>query len=176
MRYFLAIISILLFTNTFSAHAQANTENFRAYTQPTEQHLVLDKLLGEWKEIIETYGNEGQVNRATGKVVAEQLFGGRFIEMNSTINFNSINYKRRYIIGYDISKKSYFMHIYDNDLNYPQYAGGSFDEATQTFIFTGEIYNAFINAEQEFKIELIFNKNNTCRINRQVRFRCVFRC
>lgn len=84
------------------------------YSEPGDQHKLLQLLVGTWVATSRTFMPSGQVLESVGSAEIKALHGGRYIEERYTNTFMNRPFTGSGLTGYDVRKGRYFNFWTDN--------------------------------------------------------------
>lgn len=105
--------------------------------KPTDQHKVLEALVGKWDERTEVHA--GPVNlHAHSLAESKWILDGRFVQLESaSAPDEDLKGQRMVVFGYDPATSKYTWANYETGSFIATTATGDYDAATKTFTFTG---------------------------------------
>lgn len=131
---------------------------WQEYMTPGPNHAMLAKMVGEWKTEITSWMAPDMPPTVTeGKSVCESIMDGRYFKTKETASFMGMPFEGSSISGYDNATDKFFSFWIDNMGTGVMMTEGTYDEATETFTYTG----SGVGITGEYKVrEIIHNIDN----------------
>lgn len=147
MKNILVLFTVVMFSLSFNfIIAQDESEGmneemmkaWQEYMTPGAMHELLAKSVGEWKTEIKSWMDPNMPPTVTeGYSICESILGGRFFRTKETASFMGMPFEGSALTGYDNATKKFFNYWVDNMSTGGILLEGSYDEATQTFTYSG---------------------------------------
>ncbi len=115
------------------------TMKMMAFATPGPSHKALDVKVGKWSAAVQMFEPGSEPSRSTGTSEIKWAMGGRFLQETFTGEFMGQPFHGEGRIGYDNLKKKYVSSWLDDAGTGIYFSEGSFDAASKTFTFTGEM-------------------------------------
>lgn len=125
--------------------------------KPHEAHRVLERLVGDWNVNIRDNVSEGEVSQTSqGFAQIRMVFGGRYVveEFKGILGTSSYNGKNT--IGFNNATGRYEASWIDSRNTAMLNSKGYFDNASDTFVFVGSIYNPLTKKMERVRSKLVF--------------------
>lgn len=107
---------------------------------PGAEHAMLAKGAGSWTADVSMYMDPAAPPmKSTGMEVSKMSMDGRYMESSFSGDMMGMPFMGRAITGYDKSKKKWFNVWYDNMSTGAMYLEGTWDDATKTTTYEGEM-------------------------------------
>lgn len=107
---------------------------------PGAEHAMLAKSEGKWKaETTMWQGADAKPEKSEMQVVNKMIMGGRYQQSHWTGNWNGMPFEGTSTTGYDKTKKKWISNWLDNWSTAIMNMEGTWDEATKTATYTGQM-------------------------------------
>ena len=138
----IAALTFLLCGSLLSASAQSDAEMkaMMAYATPGDVHKMMAKSVGNWDCQITMWMQPGApptTSSATAKY--EMILGGRYLQATTNGEFSGMPFQGVSVTGYDNSKKKFLNTWIDNMGTGIMYLTGTWDDATKSITYTGNM-------------------------------------
>ncbi len=122
---------------------------------PGSEHEKLKSLAGKWKVTTKSWETEGaKPVEATGTSTFKPILGGRFVEQDYKGKMMGMPYEGTGMMGYNKVSKKYESSWYDTMSTAAMNFEGTFDEATKTYISSGEYECPIKKKSQKMRSEM----------------------
>ena len=145
-KIFLVVASaFLLFTNISFAQEQNQEDAQKAwmeYMTPGWAHELLATHAGEWKTVTTMWMDPSQppqTMEGTSKI--EMIMGGRYLKSTHSGVMMRMPFEGMSLEGYDNAKKEFTSVWIDNFGTGISISNGKYDKATNSIIYTGNVYD-----------------------------------
>jgi hypothetical protein len=116
-------------------------EKAERMSAPTEEHKRLAFLVGDFDQAVEVRAVSNEPLKSHVLATGEWILGERFVRVVcKSAPDEELKGERLLIYGYDTRAAKYTMWTIDTGSTYATSATGTFDPATKTFTFEGEMY------------------------------------
>ena len=103
------------------------------------EHSYLGQFIGEWNQIYQFLpGGKAKPSFGRGEAVVTEIMNGVNIQFHSKVKYELGEVESIMIIGYDDTKKKYFLLTYDSTGERPYTAFGDYDREKNIFTFKGK--------------------------------------
>ena len=122
------------------AEQQAMMDAFQKAAAVGPNHELLQSLTGEWSYAMKAWMNPaGKPEEGKGSSSIRSLMDGRYIQHEHNGTFMGKRYHGIGLIGYDNVTKQFQGHFFENVKTSQLLMQGSYDAASKTFTFRGEM-------------------------------------
>lgn len=154
------IFSFVLFSfwglTSFAQNEETNMDSqmkiWMDYMTPGPMHEMMAKHAGTWKMVSKMWmdpNSEPQVSEGT--VDAEMILGGRYLKMVAKFPFMGMQTEGWSLEAFDNGKKEFINIWIDNMGTGVAISTGKFDEATQSIVYNGKMYDPVTGKDTEYK-------------------------
>lgn len=124
---------------------QAAMADYMKAMMPGPEHKMLEKLVGKYTVATKIFGMPGQPPmESTGKAEVKMVLDGRFAMFEIEGSIMGMPSKEVVVVGYDNYKKVFNHSLYSNLSTATHLASGTYDAATKTITFKGEMDDAAV--------------------------------
>jgi len=141
-RLTIVLPAIFLFFTISSTHAQTSDDMkaMMAYATPGDIHKMMAKSVGDWSCAVTMWMAPGaQPMNSTTEAKNEMILGGRYLHQTNTGSFMGQPFEGISTTGYDNAKKIFVNTWIDNMGTGIMYLTGTWDAASSSIIFTGNM-------------------------------------
>jgi hypothetical protein len=141
-RLTIVLPAIFLFFTISSTHAQSSDDMkaMMAYATPGDTHKMMAKSVGDWSCAVTMWMAPGaQPMNSTTEAKNEMILGGRYLQQTNTGSFMGQPFEGISTTGYDNAKKIFVNTWVDNMGTGIMYLTGTWDAASSSIIFTGNM-------------------------------------
>jgi hypothetical protein len=104
------------------------------------EHKQLDYFVGDWSATTSMFMNpKAPPEKSDGKTHTESLFGGRYVQMHYEGKYQDQTFNGEGLFGFDNIKGKFFNTWFDSGSTGFWLAWGSYDAASKTYTFHGEM-------------------------------------
>ena len=129
---------------------------------PGPQHKMLAEMVGDWEGDITMWMDPSQPpQKSKGTTKYEAIFDGRYIVGHYTGNMMGMPFAGMDITGYDNTKKVFFSSWIDNMGTGMMNLEGTYDDANQTFNYSGEMLDPMGNKMKVREVLTVTDKDHT---------------
>jgi hypothetical protein len=163
-RLTVALLSAALICTTASAIAQsdADMKAMMAYATPGEVHQMLAKTVGNWTADVTMWMQPGAPpTTSKAECTNEMILGGRYLQSKNKGIFFGAPFEGIGIIGYDNAKKAFVTSWIDNMGTGLMYLTGTWDAASKSIVFTGNMVDPVAGGEVKVKQVMKFPDDNS---------------
>ena len=133
----------------------------------TEEHVRLQRLVGEWEVVLRTTLPGGKPQEDQGRVVAAPILGGRYVVANYTLQIQGVKVEAVQIFGFD-ALRSVFTASWRDDLSTwsIETAGPPVAATPDVLVLTGTLIDAKDPTGRPFRqvVDLATEKAVTVRL------------
>jgi len=165
MKKFFSLITIAVVCLCINAKAQddqAAMKKWMDYMTPGDMQKELAKSEGEWEtETTVWMAPNTPPMTSKGTCTNKMIMGGRFLESKHTSTFMNMPFEGVGTYGYDNAKKVFWTTWIDNMGTGMMHLEGTWDDGSQSVIFTGSMVEPTTGADQKIKeTHKIIDDNN----------------
>ena len=132
--------------------AEAMMAAYKKAGAVTENHKILEPFIGEWTTASKVWMDPGAPPiDCTGTASAKSIFDGRFIQSEHRGTFMGEAFVGIATTGYDNLKQKYVSTYIENGSTAITWAEGTYDKATKTFTFAGQMDDPTAGAKVPFR-------------------------
>ena len=113
---------------------------YQRMAEVRQEHKQLDYFVGDWTSSTTMWmDSKTPPQKSAGKVHTQAIFGGRYIEVDMEGAMNDATYHGRGYMGFDNIAGKFFNTWMDDMSTGFWFAYGTYDKATQTYTFHGQM-------------------------------------
>ncbi len=142
----------------FSQSTIEDQKRLMYLTTPNENHELLSKLEGKWKQNYQ-YTRENVQEYGKGYSENTMFFNGRFLEIVNHIDYFKTLTTTMQIIGFDNYEQKYTIYSIDEVGTDSKFAYGFYDEEKNQLVFENE-ESALTPGKTPFRIVITFDREN----------------
>jgi len=156
--FLVVAIFALVIGNVFAQYTIEDQKRLMYLTSPNENHELLKKLEGKWKQNCQ-YTRGERVEFGKGYSENEVMFGSRFLKMTNNIEYFGSVTSTMQIIGFDNIQQKYTIFSIDEIGTDSKFAYGHYDSENKQLIFE-QLEDALSPDKLPFKIVISFDRDN----------------
>jgi hypothetical protein len=140
LTFALLATAMLSFSTSSRAQSDDDMKAMMAYSTPGDIHKMMAKSVGNWTADISMWmAPNTQPMNSTGEMKNEMILGGRYLKGTNTGNFMGMPFEGISTTAYDNSKKIFLNNWIDNMGTGMMNLTGTWDAATNSITFTGNM-------------------------------------
>jgi hypothetical protein len=155
----LTLLIIFIVAGTVSAQFTIEDQKRLMYlTTPNENHELLAKLSGRWKQNYQ-YTRGERVEYGKGFSENEMIFGSKFLQMFNNIDYFGTVTSTMQILGFDNYEQKFTIYSIDEVGTDSKFAYGVYDPEKEQLVFE-QVEDVLTPGKIPFKILITFDRDN----------------
>ena len=138
--FFLFFVFVMGMTFSYACYSQSTIEEQQRHmymSSVNENHRYLEQLSGNWKQNYE-YNRSENLEYGTGNSKNKMIFEGKFLEMDSYMDYFGTITNTKMFIGYDNLTGEYNLFTINDIGTDTKYASGTYDPDKRQWVFQND--------------------------------------
>lgn len=153
------LLMLLVPLSSYSQDENEKFEKMMKYINPAKEHEVLHFFAGKWRQNLIRISGKDEIP-GVGKTENNIIFGGRYLEMRFSQNYDNYSINGIIYLGFNNMNKEYFLFAIDELGTASLNAKGSFDPKSNSLNLKGILSDPVTLKNIDVEIKITKDRDN----------------